>query len=176
MGLLVESGRSRSSQSKILLTNEYARSPHLVSPYSLCSSGTPFSLTGPVLDEALENSISLIVSYHPPIFTPFKRLTFDSPQQSLLVTCIENGISVYSPHTALDITSGGINDWLAKAITGDLDDDAEANVTVSPVTPLPDQPSLGQGKLVSWKEGIKLTDLVSRIKQKLNLQHREYQR
>ena len=35
-------------------------------------------LTEPVLEEALDKNVDLIVSYHPPLFRPFKRLTMKS--------------------------------------------------------------------------------------------------
>ena len=32
-------------------------------------------LTEPVLNEAVEEKVDLVISYHPPLFRPFKRLT-----------------------------------------------------------------------------------------------------
>ena len=32
-------------------------------------------LTEPVLSEAVEEKVDLVISYHPPLFRPFKRLT-----------------------------------------------------------------------------------------------------
>ncbi|KAJ7223650.1 GTP cyclohydrolase 1 type 2/Nif3 [Mycena rebaudengoi] len=56
---------------------------------------------------------SLIVPYHPPILSPLKALALASPLQSTLVRGAAAGISVYSPHTALDGVYGGVNDWPA---------------------------------------------------------------
>lgn len=69
-------------------------------------------LTEPVLDEAISNGANFIISYHPPVFRPFKRLTQNSAKERIIVKCIENKIAVYSPHTALDAVAGGLNDWL----------------------------------------------------------------
>ena len=56
----------------------------------------------------------------PIIFKGFKSLTLaDSQQQSLLRLALE-GISVYSPHTAVDAAPGGLGDWLADIVTGTL--------------------------------------------------------
>ena len=41
----------------------------------------------------------------------------DTQQQSLLRLAAE-GISVYSPHTAVDCARGGLGDWLADIVTG----------------------------------------------------------
>jgi len=68
--------------------------------------------TPEVADEARAAGCDLIVAYHPPIFTPLKRLTADS----LIYDAIRRGVAIYSPHTALDVADGGTNDLLADAI------------------------------------------------------------
>ncbi|KAJ7282350.1 NGG1 interacting factor 3 [Mycena rebaudengoi] len=70
-------------------------------------------MTPAVFDEALARGVSMIVSYHPPIFSGLKSLTLANPLQASLLRCAAAGISVYSPHTALDSVHGGVNDWLA---------------------------------------------------------------
>ena len=56
----------------------------------------------------------------PIIFRGLKSLTLaESQQQSLLRLALE-GISVYSPHTAVDAAPGGLGDWLADIVTGTL--------------------------------------------------------
>lgn len=69
-------------------------------------------LTEPVLEEAIKKNANLIISYHPAIFNPLKRLTQSEWKQRSIVKCIENRIAVYSPHTAWDSVEGGINDWI----------------------------------------------------------------
>jgi dinuclear metal center YbgI/SA1388 family protein len=69
-------------------------------------------LTEPVLEEAIKSNANLIISYHPAIFNPLKRLTKSEWKQRSIVKCIENRIAVYSPHTAWDSVEGGINDWI----------------------------------------------------------------
>lgn len=74
-------------------------------------------LTEVVLKEAISlGNIGLILSYHPPIFQSFKRLTQSSAKERIVLTCAMAGIAVYSPHTALDNMEGGINDWLLSGI------------------------------------------------------------
>ncbi|EUB62209.1 NIF3-like protein [Echinococcus granulosus] len=69
-------------------------------------------LTEPVLNEVTHIGANFIISYHPPIFRPLKRLTQSTSKERIIVKCIEHKIAVYSPHTALDAVSGGLNDWL----------------------------------------------------------------
>lgn len=65
--------------------------------------------TAAVAQEAKTKKCNAIIAYHPPIFSALKRITPDS----LIFNAIQQGIAIYSPHTALDSTHGGINDKLA---------------------------------------------------------------
>ncbi|XP_023339560.1 NIF3-like protein 1 [Eurytemora carolleeae] len=69
-------------------------------------------LTEPVLEEALKLEVDMIISYHPPLFKPMKRLTAENWKERIVIQCLENKIAVYSPHTAWDAVQGGINEWL----------------------------------------------------------------
>jgi dinuclear metal center YbgI/SA1388 family protein len=75
-------------------------------------------LTRAVADEAIERKDSVVIAYHPIIFKGLKSLTMADTQQTSLLRLVAEGISVYSPHTALDSAPGGINDWLADIVTG----------------------------------------------------------
>jgi len=67
------------------------------------------------LDEALASGCELVVAYHPPIFQPLSRLTRASAVERVVLRAVAHGVAVYSPHTALDAVSGGVNDWLLAA-------------------------------------------------------------
>ena len=56
----------------------------------------------------------------PIIFKGFKALTLAHTQQQSLLRLALEGISVYSPHTAVDAVPGGLGDWLADIVTGTL--------------------------------------------------------
>ena len=79
------------------------------------------SLSTAVTEEALSTPTAFIVSYHAPIFKPVSRLTLANKLQTSLLRCAAAGISVYTPHTALDTVDGGINDWLVDVISPDGD-------------------------------------------------------
>ncbi|OAG31998.1 hypothetical protein NEDG_00473 [Nematocida displodere] len=70
-------------------------------------------LTHQVLDECEALGVSSVVAYHPVIFSPIKQINQSTP---LLYRCINMGLSVYTPHTALDGASNGINAWLGSLI------------------------------------------------------------
>ncbi|KAL8853288.1 MAG: hypothetical protein Q9221_001900 [Calogaya cf. arnoldii] len=89
-------------------------------------------LTKAVADEAIERKDCVVVAYHPIIFRGFKSLTLsDCQQQSILRLALE-GISVYSPHTAVDAAPGGLADWLADIVTGHLPSPEPATHTAQP--------------------------------------------
>ena len=90
--------------------------PHTVSRLLLTND-----LTEAVMDEVkvLDDQgkkVGMIVSYHPPIFKPMKRLTQKSSKERILIRALESRIAVYSPHTSHDCVPGGINDWLLSGV------------------------------------------------------------
>nr|CAG8516251.1 10063_t:CDS:2 [Entrophospora candida] len=69
-----------------------------------------------VIHQAISNpSVGVIVAYHPPTFHAFKRLNLNDTKQNIVLKCIAEGISVYSPHT-VDCSVGGVNVWLTKGL------------------------------------------------------------
>ena len=72
-------------------------------------------LSESVLDEALAANADFLIAYHPPLFRGLKRLRASTPEDRVLLRALEAGLALYSPHTALDAATGGVNDWLASA-------------------------------------------------------------
>lgn len=64
------------------------------------------------IERARNCGCNLIVTHHPVIFDPLKSVT----KGSVVYELIENGISVISMHTNLDIAEGGVNDCLCKVL------------------------------------------------------------
>ena len=78
-------------------------------------------LTEAVMKEAIGMKADTIVSYHPPIFHPLKSVTDASFKERVVLDAISNHIAIYSPHTALDVATGGVNDWIASCFgSGDV--------------------------------------------------------
>lgn len=69
---------------------------------------TPNAITA-----AVENGCQLIITHHPVIFDPLKRVLAGSAVYEV----IKNGISVISMHTNLDMGIGGVNDCLSVALS-----------------------------------------------------------
>lgn len=64
------------------------------------------------LEYALGVGAELVVTHHPVIFHPLKRIS----QDSVVYQYIRHGVSVLSAHTNLDMAKGGLNDLLAKRL------------------------------------------------------------
>jgi len=66
--------------------------------------------------EALEYAVAmganLVITHHPVIFDPIKKI----PTDSVVYQYIRHGVSVLSAHTNLDMAKGGLNDLLAKRL------------------------------------------------------------
>ena len=69
-------------------------------------------LTRAVMGEAIAAKASAIVAYHPPLFTPTKRITSNDRAGTTVLECAARKIGIISPHTALDAAPGGLADWL----------------------------------------------------------------
>lgn len=64
--------------------------------------------------EAESAGAKLIISHHPAIFYPVKRVTDADPTGRMLLAAARAGIAVYSAHTNLDFCEGGLNDYAAE--------------------------------------------------------------
>lgn len=68
VGLLIEPSAKFLAIQKVLLTND---------------------LTERVMEEAKEKQVNLIISYHPPLFAPLKRITQATWKERIVVQCLE---------------------------------------------------------------------------------------
>lgn len=97
---------------------------------------TCLTITPDVVDEAVRERVSLIVSHHPILFRPVKKLTANTSDGKIVLPLVRAGIAVYSPHTAFDNCPGGINDILCRRLG------------ITDAKPIRTRPAAGQCKLV----------------------------
>lgn len=70
-----------------------------------------------VLEQAKKKNSNLIITHHPFIFNPLKNLNFSNNRQAKLIEkLIQEKISLYTAHTNLDFTKGGVSFELAKKL------------------------------------------------------------
>ncbi|KAL4064132.1 GTP cyclohydrolase 1 type 2/Nif3 [Scleroderma yunnanense] len=132
-------------------------------------------LTPPVLTATLAHPTALLIAYHPPLFKPVSRLILNTHLHSALLRLAGAGVSVYSPHTALDSVTGGINDWLVEGVIP-MREDGEPQVEHEAVVsyldgPIHEQDQGGKGRLVVLRNAISVEELVNMIKRHLGIEY-----
>lgn len=74
-------------------------------------------LTTDVLQQAIRKGCNLIITHHPIIFYPIKKIELNKDiNYALIEKLIKNDICLYSSHTNLDFTKHGVSFQLAKKI------------------------------------------------------------
>ena len=69
---------------------------------------------------------------------------------------------MYSPHTAVDATPGGVNDWLADVVAAGSD--IALRAAVKPISPAPQGfEGAGYGRLVRFREPVSFAELTRRV-------------
>ena len=70
-------------------------------------------VTEQIIDEATALGYNLIISHHPLLFRPLKKITGSNYVERCVIKALANGISIYSAHTNLDNAQGGVNYHIA---------------------------------------------------------------
>ncbi|TRM61185.1 GTP cyclohydrolase 1 type 2/Nif3 [Schizophyllum amplum] len=147
-------------------------------------------LTTPVMHETLAHEASVLIAYHPPLFAPTRSLTLANPLHASLLRLAAEGVSVYSPHTALDAVWGGVNDWLAEGVLGRTHTASGASPNASSTALAASSPPLAgdigplagekkltvqgesegaDGRLVVLEDPVHIDEIVKRVKSCLGL-------
>ena len=66
-------------------------------------------ITMPVLEEAIEKGLNLVISHHPVIFSALKQLTGKTVIEKIVLKAIRHNIAIYCAHTNLDNINSGVN-------------------------------------------------------------------
>ena len=113
-----------------------------------------------VIDEAREKGAELILSHHPLLFAPMKKITDESGNGEKLLRLAEEGIAVISMHTNLDIAPGGVNDVLIAALgassEGPLDEEGCGRIGTLP-EPVSMEQFLARCKAALRTKGLRYT-------------------
>lgn len=113
---------------------------------SVAKALVALDLTHAVIDEALDQQANLIITHHPVLFRPAKRVTADSLIGNMLLRMAEARIALYCIHTNLDNATAGVSFALAHTLglenvailDGKADTQYKLLLTVSP----PHKPSI----------------------------------
>ncbi|TDZ48237.1 Protein NIF3-like protein [Colletotrichum trifolii] len=131
-------------------------------------------LTYAVAEEAVQKNASVIVSYHPFIFSGLKSITTKDPQQATLLLLASHGIAVYCPHTAADAAPNGLNAWLGDVVSGGPISSSSATPSErTVVTPISSAPAgfegSGYGLLCTFRQPESLATVIRRVADKVGM-------
>ena len=73
-------------------------------------------VTEEVIDEAITSEYNLIISHHPLIFHPLKKITGRNYVERCVQKAIRHDIAIYAAHTNLDNAPGGVNFKMAEKL------------------------------------------------------------
>jgi dinuclear metal center YbgI/SA1388 family protein len=125
---------------------------------------TCLTITPESASEAIDGSAQMIVTHHPLPFRALKRLTTATTSGRLLWRLIRSGISIYSPHTAFDSTTGGINELLAQRF-----DLADVQPLMPTAVDVSGGPPTGAGRRGRLQRTMRLDALAAAIKSSLGV-------
>ncbi len=106
--------------------------------------------------EAVEKKCNLIVSHHPLIFRPLRRIVPENGVGKALIAAIKNDITIYSIHTNLDNVLGGVNARIADKI-------GLQNRKI--LSPRPGDITVGSGMIGELKLPVSETQILKQLKE-----------
>lgn len=118
-------------------------------------------ITEPVLEEAVDRGIGLIVSHHPVVFHPLRRLTGSTYIERVVARAVREGVALYACHTNLDSVPGGMSYRLA----GMLGVEELRLLSRSRI----DDPRIGFGVVGELAREMPAADFLAVMKERLNL-------
>jgi len=118
-------------------------------------------VTEAVVNEACAGGYDFIICHHPLIHDPLKKITNETATGRKIIKLLSSGIGLYCAHTNIDKAPGGVNDCLFERL-GLRDPEPLIECECG-------CPSLGLTGFL--QNPLKLSDLLSYIKGKLNLQN-----
>lgn len=116
-------------------------------------------LTNDVVSEAIRKNCNLILSYHPVMFRAVQSLSIAS--QLPILRCIDAGISVFVPHTAVDTAAGGMNDFLCDVFRAHESSRTGVRVDI--------ESGASVGRISTFTEPMSLNDVISLLKSSLRV-------
>lgn len=113
--------------------------------------------TEEVVAEAVRRGCNLVVSHHPLLFHGLKHITGTTPVERTVISAIRAGVAVYSSHTALDSTRGGVSYAIARNLGASVE-------SVLHPAPAGHAPGEGLGVIAVLPEPLPVADFAARVK------------
>lgn len=116
-----------------------------------------------VVDAACRGGCDLLITHHPLIFKPLKKVDISTPVGSIIKKALHHQIAIFAAHTNLDAVRGGLNDRLAKQL-----DLSAVQVLKQSQDDMADA-SQGIGRIGTLPQTTPLNVLAEKVKKKLQL-------
>lgn len=117
-----------------------------------------------VLEEAIREGVQMIITHHPILFSKTNRITAQTPEGIKIMRLIQHNIALYSAHTNLDQTKGGLEDVLAKRLG------FKKHGILDPQTVTPEGDARGYGRIANLHEVISLREFADHVRRALNIE------
>lgn len=128
-------------------------------------------ITNRTIDEAIEKGVDLVISHHPFLMSKVNQIRTDTIKGGLIYKMIRNNISAYCMHTSYDMAEDGLNDYFFDLLG--IKDRQVLDVESS-LDSYNDGKEYGLGRLADLEKPIEIGDLISSLKDKLNIDHARY--
>ena len=117
-----------------------------------------FDCTVELVQEAVEKGCDMIVTHHPLIYHPIKKLDPADPTAAAVIAAVKAGVAVYSAHTSADKVPAGVSWTMAEKLG------------LSGVRTLaPEDPGVGFGVVGDLPEALPAKDAVAMVKKAFGL-------
>jgi dinuclear metal center YbgI/SA1388 family protein len=123
-----------------------------------------------VIQSAMEQGIDMVITHHPLIFTPLRKIDLNSGEGRVIATALKAQIAIYAAHTNLDSACEGINDLLSRTIG--LDQLIPMVPSAHPADPAfisSESVRAGMGRYGVLAPSMSVAQLARKIKQRLGL-------
>ncbi len=74
-------------------------------------------VTEKVMEEAISLGCNVVISHHPLLFRPLRRLTADTQVERVVRMAVQHDVAIYSAHTNLDNAEDGVNYKIAEKLS-----------------------------------------------------------
>lgn len=111
------------------------------------------------LQETIDQGCNVLITHHPFLFHPLKKIHLDTPKGKRIETVIKHDLLIYAAHTNYDVADAGMNDVLADRLG--LKDHEVLDI---------DDQGIGIGRF-GWVDEMPLASFIEVVKEKLQLSH-----
>jgi len=121
---------------------------------------TALDVSIPLVEFAIKNQAGMILTHHPLIFTPLRKLDFSAPVPHIISVLIKNNVALASAHTNLDSARDGVSDQLAAML---------GLGQVRPLVPAATDSYAGLGRVGCLSAPMSFKDIIKKVCDKLVL-------